>query len=215
MATGNSENPVSNILVLLVNPISEYEFGRFIKVFRSLNDLNNYLCARIKDEDNFYLHIPGMYLEKLIETNTHKIKGVRRVHVYYATDDILQSGRMRFQSRTQDAEKLEFHLERDLKNQLENAETGGAVDSSRPIDRRTIDNIATLKLERLHAKRRNSSDCHSPEPKRFAPTVQDEFSMQNIDPRFICSACKIFFQEPYQLKCGHRLCKLCLNIQIR
>jgi hypothetical protein len=208
-----NENPVRNVLVLLTNPICENEFGRFIKVFSNLNDLDEYVCAHIKDANNFHLHISALYLEELMEKCLHKIKEVQHIYVYHATDDTLQSDKIRFSSGSENSEKLEFHLERDLQKQLENAETGGAVDPLRPVDRTTIGNIATLKIERLHAKRTNSTDCHSPEPKRFASTVQNDFFMNNIGLRFICPSCKVLFQEPYQLEYGHRLCKSCVNIE--
>jgi hypothetical protein len=215
MATGNSGNHVRNILVLLANAVPKNEYDSFIKYFVNINDLIEYVYAHIKDAENFHLHVPGADLEKLIEKYIHKIKEVRRIHVYYATDNNLQLDQIRFPSGSEDSEKLDFHLERDFDKQLENAEAGGAVDPSRPVDRTTIDNITTSQIERLHAKRRNSSDRRSPDIKRFAPAVEDSLSIQNNSPRFICPSCKLFFQEPYQLECGDWLCKLCLNNQNR
>ncbi|CAF3978944.1 unnamed protein product [Rotaria sordida] len=172
----------------------------------------------IDDNDNSVNQLSDRYEEsrlihgnELLEKFVHQIEQVRRIYVYYATSDALQSDQIRISSGSEESEKLEFCLERDLEKQLQNAETGRAVDSSQSIDRSTIDNIATSTMERLSAKRTNNFDRHSPVPKRFAFTVQDNSFMKNINSRFFCPSCEVFLQEPYQLECGHRQCKSCTN----
>ncbi|CAF1067085.1 unnamed protein product [Rotaria sordida] len=146
-----------------------------------------------------------------MEKAIHQIEQVRRIYVYYNINDHRQSGQSCLLSGLAESKKFEFCLERNLEKQLENAETGGAVDPSRPIDRPMIDNITDIQIERIGAKRGNNSDRYSPVPKRYASTVQHDFIEKNNNPRFICPICKTFFQKPYQLECGHWLCESCVN----
>ncbi|CAF4072759.1 unnamed protein product, partial [Rotaria sp. Silwood2] len=175
--------------------------------------LRTYVWDHIKDTNTFHLHVSVQYLNELLEKFVHQIEQVRRIYVYYDTREALQSDQNRIPSGSEESEKLEFCLERDLEKQLQNAEIGRAVDSSQSIDRSTIYNITTSTIGRLSAKRKNNFDYHSSMPKRVAFTVQDDSFMKNINSRFICPSCKLFFQEPYQLECGYRLCESCIHNQ--
>ncbi|CAF2622881.1 unnamed protein product [Rotaria sp. Silwood2] len=85
------------------------------------------------------------------------------------------------------------------------------VHPSQSIDRSTIDNITTLATERVSQKRTNQSDHHLAAPNEIAFNIQEDSWMENDILRFICPFCKFFFQEPYELECGHQQCKSCIN----
>jgi hypothetical protein len=206
MAAGNSENYVRNILVLSANIIPENHPGHSVKTFTQLTVLEKYVYDHIKDTDNFHLHVSTPYLEELVPKLVHEINQVRRIYVYYDTKDALQSGQNRVQSVEEKIKiKFIFCHQRDLEKHLEKAEFARAVSPSRYINRTTIHNIAQSNIERLSEKPTNTSDRHS--------TVQNDLLMKNINSRFICPSCQLFFEEPYQLECGHQQCKSCIGIR--
>ncbi|CAF1277062.1 unnamed protein product [Rotaria sp. Silwood1] len=114
-----------------------------------------------------------------MEKAVHQIEQVRRIYVYYDVDDHRQSGQSCLLSGSKESEKFEFCLERNLEKQLENAETGGAVDPSQPIDRSMIENITDIQIERIGAKRANNSDRYSPVPKSICCSICSEFILKN------------------------------------
>ncbi|CAF3486799.1 unnamed protein product [Rotaria socialis] len=51
-------------------------------------------------------------------------------------------------------------------------------------------------------------------PNRNSLTSQSGFRVKNIagiDQRFICQLCRLVLREPYQLRCGHHRCQLCID----
>jgi hypothetical protein len=215
MATSNIENRVKTILVLSKNPIPKTEFSQSMQVFDNLNDLNGYVCTHTKDADSFDLHASDVYFEELLENGIQNIKQVRCICMYYENEQARQVGASRFPVGSKEAGLFKFCLGRILEGQLENAETAGAVNPSGPINRSALYNVTTSKTERLQEKRLNESHRYSPEPKRFAATVEDGPFIQSFRRRFFCPFCQLLFREPYQLECGHRLCKSCLDSQTR
>ncbi|CAF4439349.1 unnamed protein product [Rotaria sp. Silwood2] len=211
MVTGNSEDRICQILVLSDKFIPENKFGHFTKLFFNVITLRKYVCDHIKDTDTFHFHVSDLYLKELLEKFVHQIEQVRRIYAYYDTSNALQSGQFRIQSGSEESQKLQFCLKRDLEKKLQNDETGIAVHPSQPIDRSTIDNITTLATERVSQKRTNQSDHHLAAPNEIAFNIQEDSWMENDILRFICPFCKFFFQEPYELECGHQQCKSCIN----
>jgi hypothetical protein len=216
MASGINEDRVRNTLVLSSRTVLEDKFGHFIESFTDVTALSKYICNQIKNTDTFHIHVSNVYLKELIKNSVHKIEQVRRIYVYYDTNEALQSDQSYCSSGSAECGKFELCLERNLDKQLENAETGGAVDSLRPIDRPTLDEITEMQTERISKKRTIDPDRHSSVPKRFASAFQDGYiGLTNNNSPFICSSCNVFFHEPYQLECEHRLCKFCVDIQNR
>ena len=211
MASRSNEDLVKKNLVLFEENVPKNNLSRSIKWFINLADLDKYIYDHIKYEDTFFLHISGLYLNKLIKKSIHTIPQVRRIYTYYDTNDVLQCAQNLFAAESEERKKLEFSLRRNLDKQLENAEAAGAVDPSRPRDDLTIHSIAETKFDRISAKRAFDSGRHSPLPKRFASTNQGHIIGINRNSNFICPSCNILFQEPYQLDCGHRLCKSCVD----
>ncbi len=122
-------------------------------MFTNLSELNGYIYDHIKDVDNFNLHISDVYLEELIKSDIYNIKQVHCIYVYCDNEQARQSGVNRFHSESKEGQLFKFCLERALEGQLENAETVGALNPSSPINHSIIDNVATLKMKRLHDKR--------------------------------------------------------------
>ncbi|CAF0831963.1 unnamed protein product [Adineta steineri] len=169
------------------------------------------LINSIENNHTFDLHIPGEYLEKLLEDPPGKFEQIR-IHVYYEKNGDLEHNQNCFQLKHN---KIQFCLERDLEKQLQNTETSIATSSPRSIDRPAINGITTSIMERLFSKRSNPSHYDSLMPKKFHSTTQSDTWMKNmeeIDLRFSCAYCKLLLREPYQLTCGHRLCKSCVHI---
>ncbi|CAF4361260.1 unnamed protein product [Rotaria sordida] len=89
-----------------------------------------------------------------------------------------------------------------------------AINSSRLIERETINGVASSIEQRISAKRSNTNSCYSPEPKRLSIMTTHDYSVKNIGEipsNYICPFCKLIFHEPCQLNCGHRICKSCIN----
>ncbi|CAF0746459.1 unnamed protein product [Adineta steineri] len=210
MATANTSVDVKKILLFWPKSIRNNDQHSPFISFDKCSELINYVCQNLGQTDTFDLHIPGENLKEILEDPISKSNQIR-ICAYYDNNDTLERDQNRFQFKHN---KLQFYLERDLEKQLQNTETSIAVSSSRSIDREAINNITMSAMERLQSKRSNSSHCDPLVPKKIHSTAQSDSRMKNmeeIDSRFICASCKLVLCEPYQLTCGHRLCKSCIH----
>ncbi|CAF0872382.1 unnamed protein product [Adineta steineri] len=208
MATENNRGDVKKFLLFWPKSIRSNDQHSPIISFVTDSDLIDYVYENFSRTDTFDLHIPGEYLERILEDPLGKSDQIR-IHAYYDNIRSLKYDQNRFQFKHN---KLQFYLERDLEKQLQNIKIRIALSSPRSIDRQAINDTTMSVMERLQSKRSNSFYSDSLVPKKIHLTAESDSGMKNmeeIDPRFICGSCKLVLCEPYQLTCGHRLCKSC------
>jgi hypothetical protein len=212
MATCSSGIDITKVLLLWPMPIADRVAGLFTMVFVNLPQMIKYISEDITKTDTFHLIIPLDCLEDLMNDPVYKFPQVRRIDIYYdETDDLAETQRR----VNLNCGRLHFCSAHDLPRRLERIEFNNALVSSDPIDRNTIYAIISSIKDRITAKR---SITLVNRLKQFTPTFIHGFPVKNInkiDPCFICPSCKLLFQQPYQLECRHRKCKVCLNIQKR
>lgn len=194
-----------NILVLFTDNFdSNIKTNHAVQICTSYTNLKNYLYDNVKRIDDFHLHITEQYLQNLLEDRLEQIEQVRRIHIHNGT---FQSNENSNLKANKYFEKFNFCRQSLMDSLLENAETHAAIDTAQPIDRNAITNLAVTRSQRLIEKRRMSGEYNSSKSKRHADKVQ------RIGKSFICPTCNLFFKETYQLACGDRICKSCLDSQ--
>jgi hypothetical protein len=212
MATCSSGIDITKVLLLWPMPIADRVAVLFTMVFVNLPQMIKYISEDITKTDTFHLIIPLDCLEDLMNDPVYKFPQVRRIDIYYDETDDLAEIQHRFNLK---CGRLQFGSVHDLPRRLESIEFDNALVSSDQIDRNTIYAIISSIKDRITAKRSITSVRRL---KEFTPNFIHGFPAKNInemDPCFICPSCKLIFQQPYQLECRHRKCKVCVNVQKR
>jgi hypothetical protein len=213
MGTCNSKPHIRKLLLVWPTHVSDKVRAVFNSVFMDASELTRYITTEITKTDIFYLIIPLDCLEHLLNDPVYEFPQVLQIDVIYVGSSDRKTIEHRYKSKY---EKLRFHSMRAILTQLENGECDKALGSSNSINRSTIHGISSSIEDRLAAKRSTAFIHLSRIMKQNASTSSHSFSVKNIndfDTCYICPSCQLVFQQPYQLKCGHRQCEICINIR--
>jgi hypothetical protein len=215
MPTVNSKVYIKKFLLVWPMLIPDEVRTLFSMVFMDLSQLIQYVSRDITKTDAFDLVIPVNCFEELLNDPVYRFPQVKYIDVFCDSIGDLNRIKHRFQSKR---ENVHFCTIYDLLKPLIKAELDKALVLSRPIDRSTINVILSLIEDHLHAKQSAIFTRLSPVLKQYDSPSLHGLPAKNIndfDPCFICPSCKLVYQQPYKLECGHHQCEVCAKIQKR
>ena len=162
-----------------------------IKAFVTIDALIDYVVGEREPDDTLCLFIPGQHLKKLIDSNILSLTYVESVNSYYNSgmeftqhSDLYRGGNA----------KLHRIMTTDLQMRLMdffNARLGQVKTSSYE---------SKPNASRTRRKKRSKTK-----------NVVITNATAHFDPK--CHKCSSIFQDPYQLQCGHRQCRSCVDKQ--
>ena len=123
------------------------------------------------------------------------------IHIYYDKESDLERDRDRYQKIFKN---LHFHLDSQSHQLSESVVHDDNLSSIEPLissPRPTIYIEDEIRPKRSKIVKRNSAGPERPVS-----------SINGVDRRFICPSCQCILREPYQLSCGHRICRSCLHL---
>jgi hypothetical protein len=215
MGACNSKLYTDKLILVWPTRVADNVRALFHKVFMNISELIKYITEELKEKDRYHLIIPFDFLEHLLQNHVYQFPQVLHIYVIYCGSSDRTKIEHRYHS---EYEKLHFYSMRELRQQLERDECDRAISQLNSIDRTTIQAIISLIEDRLVAKRSTDSTHLSQILKQYGSTSLHGFPVKHIkdfDACFFCSSCQYVFQQPYRLKCRHRLCGICIKTQKR
>jgi hypothetical protein len=183
----------------------------FTMVFMNIVELVKYITEVLSETDTFHLVIQLGCFNDLKDDLIYRFPQVTRIHVICNTVRNVKWAKRRFPS---EHEKLQFCTIYDLLRSWKRAEVDRALGSSNSIDQRTIDAIISSIEASVTAKRSDIFTRRSQIIVReLASTKLYGFPAKNISDFNPCSSCKLFYGQVCLLKCEHKQCEVCVNIQ--
>jgi len=213
-ATSTSKE-TTEVLLLWPKSITENIRFPFTLMFINLIGLIQHVSKKITTSEKFILVVPGDHLEDFLNNSIYAFPQIRFVYVYYNHSDELKQHKDRFEQQYQ---KLRFYHEDELPIQLDKTKIDNIIDGSNPIDTLSIKSFAATIAQRVSTKLSRTSPRRSPAASRLASTPINGSSGENIEQiqsKYMCPSCQIIFREPFQLVCGHRICRSCIDVEHR
>lgn len=182
-------NDTKHIVSLVLGP--EWLTGiknSTIKVFGSLEALLNSLPQLKNNNSLLRLFLPGEYLKQLIDNNIHKLEYIDSINGYY-------NSAMRYDSDIRiyrdTSDKIHFLMTNDLITRILAVYENAAKRQVQPTEQ--------------------TAPQPTPVRRRKKKKSKGVVISNSISPDMNCPKCSTLFQEPYQLNCGHRQCKSCID----
>ncbi|CAF1250806.1 unnamed protein product, partial [Rotaria sp. Silwood1] len=161
-----------------------------IKVFSTLKELLDNISQPENSNDSFRVFIPGQYIEHLIKNDIHNSVHVDSIHSYYNSEVDFQLHTKQYQSISN---KLHFLMTADLAARL----------------------LAAFGLHSTHQVGTGNQSISKPSrARRKTKTKGRRVVVSNtVSFDMKCHKCSSVFQDPFQLACGHRQCRSCIDKQ--
>ncbi|CAM2714323.1 unnamed protein product [Rotaria socialis] len=162
-----------------------------IKVFSNFEELLDNVSQASNNDDSFRLFVPSQYLKELIDKNVHKLIHVDSINIYYNSEVEYQ---LHIESYQSISSKLNFLATTDLMARV--------LATIHPYfnDQVGPDNQSVSKPTVVRRRKKKKKS------KRVVVSNTISFDMK-------CHKCLSVFDDPFQLACGHRQCKSCIDKQ--
>jgi hypothetical protein len=160
------------------------------KVFASVEVLIDYALGQVNETALFGLFIPGQHLKQLLNSNLHNLTQVESINSYYNSE-------VDYQLHTQFLgginPKLHFFMTGDLLTRLTSFINAKILCAQNAVNQSVFKPVPLRRKKRSKTNRTVTSNSGRPD--------------------LTCGKCRTIFQDPFQLACGHRQCRSCIEKQ--
>lgn len=169
-----------------------------IITFENAVELVDWVFKNFKNQDSLNIFIDGGHFDRLQEKVVFGIRQVKRIILYFNSLAQLELFKLQHDRLPS---KIDYCLKNEIVGRIRSILIGSWIQSSSNFNQPMIKSFFTEKIEALSKIRQSLLTNHM---------GFDVANLDNIEPKFICSVCKLILREPVQLtECGHRTCKSC------